>query len=120
MQAYEHSPAPNESGIAQTPWLRVVTAVLTKQMGAELYGMPGYALTLKGRAPDGFVAAPHDMRPADPVLGRAILSGRFALGGGRMSVQGSGDPWNRPSPTRSFALELHRFAWLPAILSQGV
>ena len=119
MQAYEQSSAPSDSGLAHTPWLRVVTAVLTKQMGAELYGMPGYVLTLKGRVPDGFVAAPHDMRPADPVLGRAILSGRFALGGGRMSVQGSGDPWNRPSPTRSFALELHRFAWLSALLSQG-
>ena len=119
MQAYEQSSAPSESGIVQTPWLRVVRSVLTKQLGAELYGMPGYALTLKGRVPDGFIAAPHDMRPADPVLGRAILSGRFALGGGRMSVQGSGDPWNRPSPTRSFALELHRFAWLSAVLSQG-
>ena len=119
MQAYEQSSTPSESGIAQTPWLRVVTAILTKQLGAELYGMPGYALTLKGRVPDGFIAAPHDMRPADPVLGRAILSGRFALGGGRMSVQGSGDPWNRASPTRSFALELHRFAWLPAVLGQG-
>lgn len=119
MQAYEQSLMPSESGIAQAPWLRVVVAVLTKQLGAELYGMPGYGLTLKGRVPDGFIAAPHDMRPADPALGRAILSGRFALGGGRMSVQGSGDPWNRPSPTRAFALELHRFAWLPAVLSQG-
>ncbi|MGZ3306121.1 MAG: heparinase II/III family protein, partial [Asticcacaulis sp.] len=119
MQAYESPSAPPDAAIAHTPWLRVITAVLTKQLGAELYGMPGYALTLKGRVPEGFVAAPHDMRPANAPLGKAILSGRFALGDARMSVQGSGDPWNRPSPTRAFALDLHRFSWLSSLLTQG-
>ncbi len=119
MQAYEsHSPVSERAGAA-TPWLKIVGAVLRKQVGAELFGMPGYGLTLKGRAPDGFLAAPHDARPANALLGRAILSGRFALAGSRMSVQGSGDPWNRPSPTRAFAVELHRFSWLPSLLSQG-
>ncbi len=118
MQAYEQPSTP-ESALSATPWWRVLSAVLTKQLGAELYGMPGYALTLRGRSPDGFIAAPHDMRPANAVAGKAMLSGRFALGGARMSVQGSGDPWNRPSPTRAFAMELHRFSWLSSVLSQG-
>ena len=119
MQAYE-SPSPvSERAGAATPWLSIAGAMLRKQVGAELFGMPGYRLTLRGRTPDGFLAAPHDARPANALLGRAILSGRFALAGSRMSVQGSGDPWNRPSPTRAFAVELHRFSWLPSLLSQG-
>ena len=118
MQAYEASSPVDPSGV-KTPWLRLAGAMLTKQLGAELFGMPGYRLTLKGRTPDGFLAAPHDARPPNTLLGKAILSGRFALAGARMSVQGSGDPWNRPSPTRAFAVELHRFAWLSSLLGQG-
>ncbi len=118
MQAYEAS-SPVDSSGARTPWLKLAGAMLTKQLGAELFGMPGYRLTLKGRTPDGFLAAPHDARPSNALLGKAILSGRFALAGARMSVQGSGDPWNRPSPTRAFAVELHRFSWLGSLLSQG-
>ncbi|MDI7775850.1 heparinase II/III family protein [Asticcacaulis sp. EMRT-3] len=98
---------------------RVLLAWLKIQLGAELFGMPGYRLTLRGRTPDGFLAAPHDVRSAKAATGRAMLSGRFALADARMSVQGSGDPWNRPSPTRAFALQLHRFAWLPPLMTQG-
>ena len=119
MQAYETSgPLPETPG-RPTPWLKLAGAILRKQVGAELFGMPGYRLTLKGRAPDGFLAAPHDGRPASALIGKAIMSGRFTLAGGRMSVQGSGDPWNRPSPSRAFAVELHRFAWLSSLMSQG-
>ena len=118
MQAFEPHIQPNDSD-ARTPWFKLLGAMLRKQLGAELYGMPGYRLTLKGRTPDGFLAAPHDGRPANALLGKAIVSGRFALAGARMSVQGSGDPWNRPSPTRAFAVELHRFSWLAALLTQG-
>ncbi len=118
MQAFEHNALP-ELNAAKTPWGHVVLAWLRRQAGAELFGMPGYSLTLRGAVPEGFVAAPRDMRPASTQLGKAILQGRFTLTGARMSVQGSGDPWNRPSPTRAFAVELHRFEWLPALMSQG-
>ena len=118
MQAYESTPLADVIKAA-TPWQKVVGAWLRKQAGAELFGMPGYRLTLKGRVPDGFLAAPHDGRPANALAGKAILSGRFALANARMSVQGSGDPWNRPSPTRAFAIELHRFSWLSDLMTQG-
>lgn len=118
MQAFEQNALP-ELNAAKTPWGHVVLAWLRRQAGAELFGMPGYGLTLKGAVPEGFVAAPRDMRPASIHLGKAILQGRFTLAGARMSVQGSGDPWNRPSPTRAFAVELHRFEWLSALMSQG-
>ncbi|MGN6364573.1 heparinase II/III family protein [Asticcacaulis taihuensis] len=118
MKAYESTPLADVL-TAATPWQKVVGAWLRKQAGAELFGMPGYRLTLKGRVPDGFLATPHDGRPANALLGKAILSGRFTLANGRMSVQGSGDPWNRASPTRAFAIELHRFSWLPHLMTQG-
>jgi len=118
MKAYESTPLADVL-TAATPWQKVVGAWLRKQAGAELFGMPGYRLTLKGRVPDGFLAMPHDGRPANALLGKAILSGRFTLANGRMSVQGSGDPWNRASPTRAFAIELHRFSWLPHLMTQG-
>ncbi|MFT4074737.1 MAG: heparinase II/III family protein [Asticcacaulis sp.] len=118
MLAYESTPLA-EAVTATPPWQKVIGAWLRKQGGAELFGMPGYRLTLKGRIPEGFVAAPHDARPANALLGKAILSGRYTLANARMSVQGSGDPWNRASPTRAFALELHRFSWLPHLMTQG-
>ncbi|WP_303827444.1 heparinase II/III family protein [Asticcacaulis taihuensis] len=118
MKAYESTPLADVL-TAATPWQKVVGAWLRKQAGAELFGMPGYRLTLKGRVPDGFLATPHDGRPANALLGKAILSGRYTLANGRMSVQGSGDPWNRASPTRAFAIELHRFSWLPHLMTQG-
>ncbi len=118
MQAFERNAIP-ELNAVKTPWPHVISAWLRRQAGAELFGMPGYRLTLTGAVPEGFVATPHDMRPASQSLGKAILSGRFTLAGARMSVQGSGDPWNRPSPTRAFAVDLHRFEWLAALLSQG-
>ncbi|MDV6331495.1 heparinase II/III family protein [Asticcacaulis sp. 201] len=118
MQAYESTPLADVFAAA-APWQKVVGAWLRKQAGAELFGMPGYRLTLKGRVPDGLLAAPRDGRPANALQGKAILSGRFALANARMSVQGSGDPWNRPSPTRAFAISLHQFAWLAPLMTQG-
>jgi uncharacterized heparinase superfamily protein len=109
-----HSSTPTRPSVA-----RILSAWCKHQLGAELFGMPGYGLTLRGRTPDGFLAAPHDARPADVRLGKAVLAGRFALADARMSVQGSGDPWNRPSPSRAFAAELHRFSWLPSLMAQG-
>lgn len=118
MQPFE-SVSPHSSTPVRPSFARLLGAWFKHQLGAELFGMPGYGLTLRGRAPDGFLAAPHDAHPADARLGKAILSGRFALADARMSVQGSGDPWNRPSPSRAFAAELHRFSWLPALMTQG-
>lgn len=118
MQAFEQIPSSGHH-VARTPWASVVLTWVRQQTAAEWFGMPGYRLTLKGPPADGFVAAPHEIRPANPLLGRAILSGRFTLAGARMSTQGSGDPWNRPSPSRAFAIELHRFAWLSPLMTQG-
>ncbi|HYC97231.1 heparinase II/III family protein [Brevundimonas sp.] len=100
-------------------WPAVVGRLLSRQLWIELYGLPGYALTLKGRVAQGFAATPRDFRPVDATPGRAVLGGKFILAGSSLEAPAPEDPWNRPSPTRAFAAELHAFAWLPSLILEG-
>ncbi len=109
------------SGVAVGPglWPAIIGRVLTRQMWIELYGLPGYALTLSAGKATAFSVTPRDFRPADAALGKAVLGGRFVLAGVSLEAEAPGDPWNRPSPTKAFAVDLHAFAWLPALMTQG-
>ncbi|HYC68480.1 heparinase II/III family protein [Brevundimonas sp.] len=100
-------------------WPAVAGRLLTRQLWVELYGLPGYALTLKGRVAQGFAATPRDFRPVDPATGKTVLGGKFILAGSSLEAAAPEDPWNRPSPTRAFAVELHAFAWLPSLMLEG-
>jgi len=100
-------------------WPAVIGRLLTRQLWIELYGLPGYSLTLKGAPVQAFAATPRDFRPADPAPGKAALDGRFILAGTSLEAAAPEDPWNRPSPSRSFATELHAFGWLPSLMLQG-
>ncbi|HEY0601020.1 MAG TPA: heparinase, partial [Brevundimonas sp.] len=100
-------------------WPAVAGRLLTRQLWIELYGLPGYALTLKGRTAQGFAATPRDFRPVDPAAGKTVLGGKFILAGSSLEAAAPEDPWNRPSPTRAFAVELHAFAWLPSLMLEG-
>ncbi|RZJ32276.1 MAG: heparinase [Brevundimonas sp.] len=100
-------------------WPAIVGRLLTRQLWIEAYGLPGYALTLRGRTAQSFAATPRDFRPVDPVVGKGVLGGRFVLAGSSLDVAAGEDPFNRPSPTRAFAIDLHTFAWLPSLMTQG-
>jgi len=78
-----------------------------------------YRWLIAGPRPDGFGIQPRDFRPADADLGRTILAGAFVLEGATLAVGARGDPWDRPSPNRSFAEALHRFDWLPHLIAAG-
>ena len=80
---------------------------------------PLYRLSLNGPRATGFAAGPRDFRPADPDAGRRILAGRFVLAGATMEPGPGGDPWDRPSPSRLFAVRLHRLTWAPDLLAIG-
>jgi uncharacterized heparinase superfamily protein len=69
--------------------------------------------------PKGLAASPHDPRPIDPEAGARLLAGRFDLAGSTLDVGAGGDPWDRTSPSRRFALTLHRFDWMADLLSLG-
>ena len=100
-------------------WPAMAGRLLTRQMWVELYGLPGYDLTLRGGRASGVAATPRDFRPIEGGQGRALLGGRFLLAGTALDVEAGGDPWNRPSPSRAFAVELHAFTWLPALMNEG-
>jgi len=67
----------------------------------------------------GWAAQPRDVRPITPGQAEAILAGAFSLAGESLEVGPGGDPWARPSPSRRFAVALHRFDWLPDLLAAG-
>lgn len=101
--------------------------VLTRAIGAnikshverEWFGSPPHRLFLSLPKPRGLAAHPHDPRPVDPEHGRKILAGIMTLSGGALRVGEAGDPFDTPSPTRRFALALHRFDWLPDLIAAG-
>lgn len=94
-------------------------AVLRRRVANELRSVP--IPRPKGKAPpvQGLGAAPRDLRPTDPVAGRALLRGSFTLAGATLEVGPGADPWRPPSPSRRFAIQLHRLAWLPDVLARG-
>ena len=109
------------TGAATGPglWVAVAGRLLTRQLWIELYGLPGYGLTLKGPAVGAFTATPRDYRPIDAAVGKTIAGGRFVLAGTSLDAPAPANPWNRPSPTKAFAVQLHAFAWLPALMADG-
>jgi uncharacterized heparinase superfamily protein len=96
----------------------LVTAV-RRRVGYELSAGGLRVSQLDRQRSPNLIATPRDFRPNDPEAGRAILAGRFVLAGATLDCGPGGDPWDRPSPTRSFATRLHRFDWAPDLLACG-
>ncbi|HXA40917.1 MAG TPA: heparinase II/III family protein [Phenylobacterium sp.] len=69
--------------------------------------------------PEGLAAQPRDLRPANEEAGRRILAGGLVFGGETLAVGPRGDPWDRPAPSRRFAVALHRFGWLKDLTAHG-
>ena len=69
--------------------------------------------------PEGFALQPRDARPPDPGAGRLLMNGVVDLAGSSMVIGVGGDPWDRPSPSRTFATALHQFNWLPDLVASG-
>ena len=68
---------------------------------------------------EGLTAQPRDMRPLRLESGRALMAGRFTLAGVQLAVGPKGDPWSAVFPSERFEQEMHRFAWLPELMSVG-
>jgi uncharacterized heparinase superfamily protein len=94
-------------------------AALRRQVRNEWAGNPAHLWLLERPAADGFAAIPLDPRPVSPRRGKQFLDGTFVLAGETVAVGREGDPWDRPSPSRRFAEELHRFAWLADLVALG-
>lgn len=68
-------------------------------------------LKLADRAPRGLVAAPTDLRAADPYVAQELVHGRIALGG-RILDTGGASPFSMEMPSLAFEERLHAFSWL--------
>ncbi len=86
---------------------------------ARRFKLEGLTLAPRGARAEGFAAGPRDLRPADPRAGQAILAGEFHFGGEMLIAGPAGDPWNQASPSRPFAVRLHRFEWMGDLVSLG-
>lgn len=110
---------PTPIRLPRSPWAEAAVRLLARQAAIESFGAPGYGLTLSSPRADAMAAAPRDLRPVDRHAGRALMTGRFSFAGETLTAPRPSDPWNRPSPSRAFAVELHRFAWLPDLAPLG-
>jgi uncharacterized heparinase superfamily protein len=90
-----------------------------RRLDQEWAGTPPHRWLLARARPEGLAAEPHDLRPANLSAGRQILAGAFVLGGETLAPGRGGDPWDRPSPSRRFAVLLHRFGWMRDLLAAG-
>ncbi|WP_374469385.1 heparinase II/III family protein [Phenylobacterium sp.] len=108
--------------IASLPGRFAVAAAavaVRRQLVAEWRGTPLHRWTLVNPRPEGLGAAPRDLRPVDAENGARILAGAFVLAGATLTVGPRGDPWDRPSPDRAFAVALHRMGWLKDVAAAG-
>ena len=110
---------PTPIRLPRSPWAEAAVRLLARQAAIESFGAPGYGLTLSSPRADTMAAAPRDLRPVDRNTGRILMTGRFSFAGETLTAPRPSDPWNRPSPSRAFAVELHRFAWLPDLTAVG-
>jgi len=99
--------------------LPALAAHVRAQVLAEWHGSPLHRSTLLMPRPEGLAVQPKDLRPRDPENGARLLAGAFVFAGSALHPGVGGDPWNRPSPSRRFAVALHRFIWMGDLLTQG-
>ncbi len=98
---------------------RALAQAVARQVEAEWFGSPFHRLAIARPRAFGFSVRPRDSRPADTARGRQILNGAFLLGGSALHLGPEGDPFDRPSPSRRFAISLHRFGWMADLPSLG-
>lgn len=98
---------------------KAVSAELSGHVEREWFGSGPHRLKIALPRPEGLSARPRDPRPVDPAHGQKILAGTLALDGGSLRLGPDGDPFDTASPSRRFAVSLHRFDWLPDLLAGG-
>jgi len=115
------TPMPVQGTQRTTPALvgAIAKVLVTRQLWVELYGLPGYPMTLGSAKGQGFALTPKDLRPVPKEAPRPLLGGKLTLMGLSLDTDDPRLMWERPTPNRAFAVELHSFNWLPVMMAQG-
>lgn len=92
---------------------------LRRQVRREWAGSPLHRWMLASPKPEGLTGASRDPRPGRAENGRRIQLGDFTFAGVTLHAGPKGDPWDRPNPSRRFAVALHRFDWMRDLLAVG-
>ena len=98
---------------------RSIAASARAAFEREWFGSPPHRAVISNPKPVGLSARPHDPRPVEVQRGRQLLDGVLTLHDESLKVGTEGDPFDTPSPSRAFAVALHRFDWLPGLLAHG-
>jgi uncharacterized heparinase superfamily protein len=98
---------------------RAIRANIKAHVEREWFGSPPHRMMLSLPRPKGLAAHPHDPRPVNVEHGKKIIAGVMTLSGGALRIGEAGDPFDTPSPTKRFAINLHRFDWLPDLAAAG-
>ncbi|WP_454713619.1 heparinase II/III family protein [Caulobacter segnis] len=98
---------------------KAVTAELSGHIQREWFGSGPHRLAIALPRPEGLSARPRDPRPANADHGKKMLAGTLTLDGGTLRLGPDGDPFDTASPSRRFAVSLHRFDWLPDLTAAG-
>lgn len=98
---------------------RSLAASARQAFEREWFGSPPHRAMLTSPRPVGLSARPHDPRPVDQQRGRQLLDGVLTLHDESLRIGLEGDPFDMPSPSRGFAVALHRFDWLPGLVAHG-
>lgn len=97
----------------------LIKAMAARQFWVEIYGLPGYAMTL-GQAKDTvFTISPRDFRPVSADGPKPLSGTKMTLAGLSLEADSLNAIWLLPTPSRAFAEELHSFNWLPAMMAQN-
>jgi uncharacterized heparinase superfamily protein len=110
------------SALSRLPGMILAPALLAALKGrltAEWRASTLQRALVPALRPEGFAAEPVDLRPRDLENGARVLAGSFVFAGSALHPGPKGDPWDRPSPSRRFAVALHRYCWLGDLVALG-
>lgn len=109
------------TALARISWLGpiAVAHAVRRRLTEEWNGATPHLIALTYPRPAGFSAAPRDFRPVEADTGQALLRGVFSFGDEVIDVGLGGDPWDRATPSRRFAVDLHRCDWLRHLSANG-
>ena len=117
--AGQPTPTPSPARIPGQVAALALAVGVRRQLRREWAGSPLHRWMLARPRPEGFLPAPPDLRPGRAENGRRVLLGDFTFAGATLHAGPRGDPWDRPNPSRRFAIALHRFGWMRDLLALG-